>query len=126
MFYFIQSIPQNNTPLVAPQLEKLQLKTLKAHLPRYTKSGLSAIEIQWWKAAIESLEDTAKVVRLDDGWMWCKLLQLKELVSEAKSRTPGLAVQEAHAPSTSDSLIASLLESERGEIPEVSVGFAFL
>ena len=99
-------------PLTSPKLEKLELNTLANHLPRYTTSGMSSREVQWWKAYISTLQDSTSTEH-NDQWV-LKTLENLQTLAHCHSQTPSL-------PPILDDL-SQIVSSERQDIPAMYIG----
>ena len=107
-----QSQPQGHVPLTSPKLEKLELNTLQTHLPRYTSSGMSSTEVQWWKAYISMLQDSSSTGH-NDQWV-LQILEHLQTFAHCHSQTPSLP------PILED--LSQIVSSERQDIPAMYIG----
>ena len=75
----MQSIPTGVPTLVTPNEAKVDLKHLKADLPRYASAGLTSATIEWWQSFIESLENSMRKQQqsaASSSWLYSELLEL--------------------------------------------------
>ena len=99
-------------PLTSPKLEKLELNTLQTHLPRYTTSGMSSREVQWWTAYISMLQDSSSTGH-NDQWV-LQTLERLQTFAHCHSQTPSLP------PILED--LSQIVSSERQDIPAMYIG----
>ena len=74
----MQSIPTGVPTLVTPNEAKVDLKHLKADLPRYASAGLTSATIEWWQSFIESLENSMREQQqsaASSSWLYSEPLE---------------------------------------------------
>ena len=112
MFNFnIQSIPSGVPALVIPNEAKVDLKHLKADLPKYGTAGLASATIEWWHSFIDSLEKSMREQQqpsASSSWLYSELLEL------ARS-----GVRRARSVASLPSQLIAMRASEAEPLPEV-------
>ena len=56
----MQSLPSGVPDLVIPNEAKVDLKHLRADLPKYATAGLTSVTVEWWQSFIDTLEQSMK------------------------------------------------------------------
>ena len=56
----MQSLPSGVPGLVVPNEAKVDLKHLRADLPKYAIAGLTSVTVEWWQSFIGTLENSMK------------------------------------------------------------------
>lgn len=110
----MQSLPSGVPGLVVPNEAKVDLKHLRADLPKYATAGLTSVTVEWWQSFIDTLENSMKEQLSSDSalpsssWLYSDLLQL--------SRT---GVRRARSTASLPSQLIAMRETETNPLPEV-------
>jgi hypothetical protein len=107
----MQSLPSGVPGLVAPNEAKVDLKHLRADLPKYATAGLTSVTVEWWQTFIETLDNSMKEqlsTLPSSSWLYSELLQL--------SRT---GVRRARSMASLPSQLIAMREMETNPLPEV-------
>ena len=77
----MQSIPSGVPPLVTPNEAKVDLRHLKADLPKYSSAGLISATIEWWHSFIDSFDKSMRdqqqpAASSSISWLYSELLEL--------------------------------------------------
>ncbi len=97
--------------LVAPNEAEIDLKHLRADLPKYATAGLTSVTVEWWQTFIDTLENSMKEQQStppSSSWLYSELLQL--------SRT---GVRRARSMASLPSQLIAMREMETNPLPEV-------
>lgn len=99
--------------MVKPNVNKVNLPALSADLPKYHQHGLSEVEVQWWKAYIQFLEDTwtqqQQCTEYPDQWPLPDIIDIRK---RAKTSV-------THSAAYINQHISRLREAELAPAPEV-------
>ena len=107
----LQSLPDGEPTLVVSNYEKLDLRKLKHDIPRYTNSGVSVVQQQWWKAMIDMLELEQEACHQGGCWLLEELLQVKRTLAAQHT-----SVNQSAEAAT---LLHTMVSVERRDIPKV-------
>ena len=112
----MQSLPSGVPGLVIPNEAKVDLKHLRADLPKYATAGLTSVTVEWWQSFIDTLENSMKEQLSSDSalpsssWLYSDLLQL--------SRT---GIRRARSMASLPSQLIAMREMETNPLPEVYI-----
>ena len=111
LYLLMQSLPSGVPDLVIPNEAKVDLKHLRADLPKYATAGLTSVTVEWWQSFIDTLEQSMKEqssASESSSWLYSELLQLSMN-----------GVRRARSTASLPSQLIAMRELETNPLPEV-------
>ena len=107
----MQSLPSGVPDLVTPNEAKVDLKHLRADLPKYATAGLTSVTVEWWQSFIDTLEQSMEEqssASESSSWLYSERLQLSMN-----------GVRRARSTASLPSQLIAMRELETNPLPEV-------